>query len=92
MGNKRVLEKRFAKGKQGGNGMEQEKTDGQTRPDTADAAEAELLALLPRLPDPNTLTQAQKARERKQLRDRLKALNAVPRSDWHREFENLLQI
>lgn len=57
-----------------------------------EAALCELSALLSRLPDPVSLTNAQKDRERKQLRDRLKALNAVPRSDWHREFENILQI
>ena len=52
----------------------------------------ELAALLPRLPDPKTMSHGQKDRERKLFRDRLKALNAVPRSDWHRGFEDILQI
>ena len=51
----------------------------------------ELDNLLPRLPDPQTMTNSQKDREKKQLRERLKALNATPRSDWHREFEDILQ-
>ena len=59
---------------------------------TAEAMLKELAALLSRLPDPETLSRAQKDREKKQLRARLKALNAVPRSDWHHEFENILQI
>ena len=65
------------------------------RPDTADAAENalnQLSDLLTRLPDPKALSAGQKERERKLLRNRLKAINAVPRSDWHRDFENILQI
>ena len=57
-----------------------------------DAALSQLFALLTSLPDPELLSEAQKNRERKWLRDRLKALNAVPRSEWHREFEDILQI
>ena len=60
--------------------------------EAAEAVQNELFALLPRLPDPDILSDAQKDRERKRLRERLKALNAVPRSDWHREFENIMQI
>ena len=70
-------------------------TDGQERTEGARetvAQEEELLALLTRLPDPKRLSNAQKDRERKLFRERLKALNAAPRSDWHREFENILQI
>ena len=52
----------------------------------------ELDELLPRLPDPKMMTNSQKDKEKKQLRERLKALNATPRSDWHREFANILQI
>ena len=52
----------------------------------------ELFNLLSRLPDPQNLSDAMKERERKILRDRLKILNAVPRTDWHREFENILWI
>ena len=74
--------------------MEQEKrTEGERYP--AESVENALHAFytaLSNLPDPGRLSNAQKDRERKQLRDRLKTLNAAPRSDWHREFENLMQI
>ena len=69
-----------------------EAADATEAANAADAVLDELDALLPRLPDPEMLTDAQKDRERKQHRDRLKVLNAVPRSDWHREFEDILQI
>ena len=81
--------------------MEQEEEnttleDGQGKPirneAAIDAVLNELSSLLRRLPAPEDLSPVQKDKERKQHRDRLKALNAVPRSDWHREFENLLQI
>ncbi|MBR1659995.1 MAG: hypothetical protein IJ705_06730, partial [Oscillospiraceae bacterium] len=73
---------------------EPERGEGQASPSPAEetAALDMLFALLPRLPDPQTLSGAQKDRERKLYRERLKALNTVPRSDWHREFENILQI
>ena len=38
------------------------------------------------------MTEAEKQEERKQLLARLKQLNTYPRSDWHREFEDALQI
>ena len=42
--------------------------------------------------DPANMTEAEKQEERKQLLSRLKQLNTYPRSDWHREFEDALQI
>ena len=73
--------------------MDQTQAEAQREPDkTVEETEAELFELLPRLPNPEKLSNTQKEQERKQLRERLKALNAVPRSDWHREFENILQI
>ena len=44
------------------------------------------------LPDPQDMSSYEREQERVQLLDRLKALRAVPRSDWHREFEDVLQI
>ena len=41
---------------------------------------------------PSDMTEAEKNKERKQLRERLKTLNATPRSDWHREFEDAVQL
>ena len=41
-----------------------------------EAVLAELTELIPRLPDPKSMTNAQKEQEKKQHRDRLKALNA----------------
>ena len=40
---------------------------------------------------PSTMTEAEKKDERRRLRDRLRALNATPRSDWHREFERIIR-
>ena len=40
---------------------------------------------------PSDMSEAEKKEERKLLRDRLKALNASPRSDWHREFERIIR-
>ena len=40
---------------------------------------------------PSEMSEAEKREERRQLRERLKILNATPRSDWHREFERLLR-
>ena len=37
------------------------------------------------------MSEAEKKEERRLLRDRLKALNASPRSDWHREFERIIR-
>ena len=71
---------------------ELEEPDGPESANGPAAAQEALFELLPRLPDPRTLSSARKERERKLLRRRLKDLNAVPRSDWHREFENILQI
>ena len=41
---------------------------------------------------PSEMTEAEKNDERKRLRGRLKELNASPRSDWHREFEDAIQL
>ena len=60
--------------------------------ETERAALEELKDLLPRLPAPKAMSHAQKDLEKKMLRERLKALNAVPRSNWHRGFEDILQI
>ena len=38
------------------------------------------------------MSEAEKKAERKLIRDRLKALNASPRSDYHREFEDAVQL
>ena len=38
------------------------------------------------------MTEAERKRERKLLLQRLKQLNTYPRSDWHREFEDALQL
>ena len=38
------------------------------------------------------MTEAEKNEERKLIRNRLKELNAAPRSDWHREFEDAIQL
>ena len=43
----------------------------------------ELADLLSRLPDPKDMTKSEIRNELTQLRMRLKALRAVPRSDWH---------
>ena len=40
----------------------------------------------------SAMTEAEKNEERKLIRNRLKELNASPRSDWHREFEDAIQI
>ena len=40
---------------------------------------------------PSDMSEAEKKEERRLLRDRLKALNASPRSDWHREFERIIR-
>ena len=37
------------------------------------------------------MTEAEKKDERRLLMDRLKALNATPRSDWHRAFERIIR-
>ena len=37
------------------------------------------------------MTEAEKNEERKLIRNRLKELNASPRSDWHREFERIIR-
>mgnify|MGYP007069975402 CR=1 FL=1 len=37
------------------------------------------------------MTESENKEERKLLRERLKSLNATPRSDWHREFERILR-
>ena len=37
------------------------------------------------------MTEPEKKAERKLIRDRLKELNASPRSDWHREFERIIR-
>ena len=42
--------------------------------------------------DPAVMTEAERKRERKLLLQRLKQLNTYPRSDWHREFEDALQL
>ena len=42
--------------------------------------------------DPAVMTEAERKWERKLLLQRLKQLNAYPRSDWHREFEDALQL
>ena len=41
---------------------------------------------------PSAMSEAGKRRERRLLRDRMKVLNATPRSDWHREFEDAVQL
>ena len=61
-------------------------------PTPADTALDELTALVPHLPNPKEMTNAQKEKEKAILRERLKALNAVPRSDWHESFENIVQL
>ena len=43
-------------------------------------------------PDPEKMTPAEKKAEIDALSARLKALRATPRSDWHREFEDVLQL
>ena len=42
--------------------------------------------------DPANMAEDEKQEERKRLLARLKQLNTYPRSDWHREFEDALQI
>ena len=43
------------------------------------------------LPDPSTMTEEAKKEEIATLSERLKALRATPRSDWHRIFERILR-
>ena len=43
------------------------------------------------LPDPSTMTEEAKKEEISTLSERLKALRATPRSDWHRIFERILR-
>ena len=47
---------------------------------------------LSHLPVPKDMTAAERDHEVKQHLKRLKELRAVPRSDWHREFEDVLLL
>lgn len=51
-----------------------------------------MAGVMPELPDPSKMTEAEKKKEIKEHLERLKLLRATPRSDWHREFEDALQI
>ena len=42
--------------------------------------------------DPASMTEEERQQEATRLAERLKALRSVPRSDWHRGFEDLLQV
>lgn len=56
--------------------------------ETPVAYTATIISTLP----PSEMTEAEKTEERKRLRERLRDLNASPRSDWHREFEDAIQL
>lgn len=47
--------------------------------------------LIPFAKSPADMSDEEKKEEITLLRDRLKALNSTPRSDWHREFERILR-
>ena len=43
-------------------------------------------------PDPSKMTEKERQERIKELLTELKVLRSIPRSDWHREFENALQL
>ena len=44
------------------------------------------------LPDPSEMTESERQKRIRELLAELKSLRSIPRSDWHREFENALQL